>query len=72
MADGNLVKMLLLTKIKNYLEWKCVDASYIDQHQSSGGMIRKKKEKLAVYKVQPNSSCSLVGTEMPPEQKINW
>jgi Rab GDP dissociation inhibitor len=32
MANGNLVKMLLLTKVTKYLEWKCVDASYVAQH----------------------------------------
>jgi Rab GDP dissociation inhibitor len=29
MADGKLVKMLLHTKVTRYLEWKCVDASYV-------------------------------------------
>jgi Rab GDP dissociation inhibitor len=29
MADGKLVKMLLHTKVTKYLEWKCVDASYV-------------------------------------------
>jgi len=31
MANGNLVKMLLLTKVTRYLEWKCVDGSYVYQ-----------------------------------------
>ena len=31
-ADGKLVKMLLHTKVTRYLEWKCVDASYVVQH----------------------------------------
>ena len=31
MADGKLVKMLLHTKVTKYLEWKCVDASYVCQ-----------------------------------------
>ena len=29
MADGKLVKMLLHTKVTRYLEWKCIDASYV-------------------------------------------
>ena len=29
MANGNLVKMLLHTKVTRYLEWKCVDGSYV-------------------------------------------
>ena len=32
MADGKLVKMLLHTKVTKYLEWKCVDASYVVQN----------------------------------------
>ena len=32
MANGKLVKMLLHTKVTRYLEWKCVDASYVLQH----------------------------------------
>ena len=32
MADGRLVKMLLHTKVTRYLEWKCVDASYVAQY----------------------------------------
>jgi Rab GDP dissociation inhibitor len=31
MANGKLVKMLLHTKVTKYLEWKCVDASYVAQ-----------------------------------------
>ena len=48
MADGKLVKMLLHTKVTRYLEWKCVDASYVCQHQK-GGMFSS--EKMAVCKV---------------------
>lgn len=36
MANGKLVKMLLHTKVTRYLEWKCVDASYVLQHQKGG------------------------------------
>lgn len=32
MANGKLVKMLLHTKVTKYLEWKCVDASYVAQN----------------------------------------
>lgn len=31
MGDGKLVKMLLHTKVTKYLEWKCIDASYVVQ-----------------------------------------
>lgn len=48
MANGVLVKMLLHTKVTKYLEWKCVDASYVVQHQKAGLM---SKEKMALCKV---------------------
>ena len=51
MADGKLVKMLLHTKVTKYLEWKCVDASYVVQHQKGGWL---SSEKMAVCKVPSN------------------
>merc|ERR1712127_662656 len=48
MADGKLVKMLLHTKVTRYLEWKCVDASYVMQAQK-GGMFSSAKN--VVHKV---------------------
>ena len=56
MANGILVKMLLHTKVTKYLEWKCVDASYVAQHQK-GGLL--KKEKMAVCKVPSNDMEAL-------------
>ncbi|CAN0457411.1 unnamed protein product, partial [Ectocarpus sp. 8 AP-2014] len=37
MANGNLVKMLLMTKVTRYLEFKTVDGSYVVK----GGKINK-------------------------------
>ena len=51
MANGVLVKMLLHTKVTKYLELKCVDASYVVQHQKGGLM---SKEKMALCKVPAN------------------
>jgi len=48
MADGKLVKMLLHTKVTRYLEWKCVDASYVMQYQK-GGLLSSAKN--AIHKV---------------------
>lgn len=36
MANGKLVKMLLHTKVTRYLEWKCVDASYVMKNNTGG------------------------------------
>jgi Rab GDP dissociation inhibitor len=36
MANGKLVKMLLHTKVTRYLEWKCVDASYVMKNATGG------------------------------------
>lgn len=56
MADGKLVKMLLHTKVTRYLEWKCVDASYVVQHQAAGWL---SSEKMAVCKVPSNDMEAL-------------
>jgi Rab GDP dissociation inhibitor len=45
MADGKLVKMLLHTKVTRYLEWKCIDASYVMQAQK-GGMFSSAANKI--------------------------
>jgi len=36
MAGGELVDILLHTKVSNYLEWKPIDASYVYQYQAAG------------------------------------
>ena len=56
MADGKLVKMLLHTKVTKYLEWKCVDASYVCQQQAAGWM---SAAKMAVCKVPTNPTEAL-------------
>jgi Rab GDP dissociation inhibitor len=56
MADGKLVKMLLHTKVTKYLEWKCVDASYVVQHKKAGWL---SSEKMAVCKVPSNDMEAL-------------
>ena len=56
MANGKLVKMLLHTKVTKYLEWKCLDASYVAQYQK-GGML--KSAKLAICKVPANDMEAL-------------
>jgi Rab GDP dissociation inhibitor len=56
MANGKLVKMLLHTKVTKYLEWKCVDATYVAQYQK-GGML--KNAKLAIAKVPANDMEAL-------------
>jgi len=45
---GNLVKILLYTKVSKYLEWKCVDGSYVYQFRK-GGIFSS--DKGAIYKV---------------------
>lgn len=42
MASGNLVKILLKTKVSRYLEWKSCDRSYVYQYQSAGWMSGEK------------------------------
>lgn len=56
MANGVLVKMLLHTKVTRYLEWKCVDGSYVFQNQK-GGLFSSAKS--VVHKVPSNDSEAL-------------
>ena len=56
MANGKLVKMLLHTKVTRYLEWKCVDASYVLQHQK-GGMFANAKN--VIHKVPATDTEAL-------------
>ena len=61
MANGKLVKMLLHTKVTKYLEWKCLDASYVAQFQK-GGLL--KSAKMAVHKVPANDTEALKSSLM--------
>lgn len=56
MANGNLVKILLHTKVTRYLEWKCLDGSYVLQYQK-GGIFSNAKH--AIAKVPANNSEAL-------------
>ena len=56
MADGKLVKMLLHTKVTKYLEWKCVDASYVVQSKTGGYF---SSARMAVCKVPANDMEAL-------------
>lgn len=62
MANGKLVKMLLHTKVTKYLEWKCVDASYVAQEQTKG--VFSKSKKMAVCKVPANDGEAIKSSLM--------
>lgn len=68
MANGLLVKMLLHTKVTRYLEWKCVDGSYVMQHVDAG-MFSKAKN--AIHKVPANDSEALKSPLMGLFEKRN-
>lgn len=36
LADGNLVKILLKTRVSRYLEWKNIDGTYVYQYNKPG------------------------------------
>ena len=61
MAGGNVVKMLLHTKVTRYLEWKCVDGSYVYQYHK-GGLFSSAKG--VVHKVPANDSEALKSSLM--------
>jgi Rab GDP dissociation inhibitor len=69
MANGKLVKMLLHTKVTKYLEWKCVDATYVAQHKK-GGMF--KKERMAIAKVPSNDTEAVKSNLMGLIEKKNF
>lgn len=55
-STGKLVKMLLHTTVTKYLEWKCVDGSYVFQ-VTKGGVFSKSKN--VIKKVPGNDSEAL-------------
>lgn len=55
MANGNLVKLLLKTNVSQYLEWKCVDGTFVYQWEKP--MFGKAKG--VIHKVPSNSSEAL-------------
>ena len=61
MANGVLVKMLLHTKVTRYLEWKCVDGSYVFQQQKAGIFSSAKS---VIQKVPSNDSEALKSSLM--------
>ena len=56
MADGNLVKLLLKTGVSNYLEWKCIDGTYVYQWDK-GGIFSSAKG--VIHKVPSNDKEAL-------------
>ena len=56
MVDGKLVKMLLHTKVTKYLEWQCVNASYVCQMVAAGYF---SAAKMQVCKVPANDMEAL-------------
>ena len=56
MANGNLVKLLLNTNVAQYLEWKCIDGTFVYQWDK-GGLLSKAKG--VVHKVPANDKEAL-------------
>ena len=56
MAFGKLVKMMIKTGVSKYLNWKCVDGTYVYQWQK-GGMFSSKGGK--IIKVPGNDKEAL-------------
>lgn len=58
---GNLVKILLNTNVSQYLDWKCIDGTYVYQWDK-GGMFSKAKG--VVHKVPANDREALASDLM--------
>ena len=56
MASGTLVDLLLVTNVSQYLEWKCVDGTFVYQWDK-GGLFSKAKG--VIHKVPANDSEAL-------------
>jgi len=50
-TKGSLVKILIKTNVSQYLEWKCIDGTYVYQWDK-GGMFSKAKG--VIHKVPAN------------------
>lgn len=53
---GNLVKILLKTNVSQYLEWKCIDGTFVYQWDK-GGVFSKAKG--VIHKVPANDKEAL-------------
>lgn len=60
MASGKLVKILLVTKVNKYLEWKLVDSTFVYQYQKAGFIFGPK----ALHKVPSNEREALTSNLM--------
>ena len=67
MANGNLVKLLLKTNVSQYLEWKCVDGSFVYQWDK-GGLLSKAKG--VIHKVPATGKEALSSGLMSLGQKM--
>lgn len=61
MANGNLVKLLLNTNVSQYLEWKCIDGTFVYQWDK-GGLFSKAKG--VIHKVPANDKEALASDLM--------
>lgn len=61
MANGNLVKILLNTNVSQYLEWKCIDGTFVYQWDK-GGVFSKAKG--TIHKVPANDKEALASDLM--------
>jgi len=46
MADGKLVRILLKTGVSAYLDWRCIDGTFVYQYKK-GGFFSKEGGKIA-------------------------
>lgn len=60
-ANGNLVKLLLQTNVSQYLEWKCIDGTFVYQWDK-GGVFSKAKG--VIHKVPSNDKEALASDLM--------
>ncbi len=57
MKLGNLVNLLLYTNVSNYLEWKCIDGTFVYQWDK-GGIFSKAKGVIHKVPATPKEAVS--------------
>ncbi|EZG56361.1 Rab-GDP dissociation inhibitor [Gregarina niphandrodes] len=66
MADGKLVKILIKTRVKDYLEFQVIDGCYVYQHQKGGWLSSEK----FIHKVPATESEAFGSALIPMAEKL--
>eukprot|EP01054_Gregarina_sp_Poly1_P002515 Gregarina_sp_Poly_1__2514@NODE_1680_length_3547_cov_454_777874_g825_i1_p1_GENE_NODE_1680_length_3547_cov_454_777874_g825_i1NODE_1680_length_3547_cov_454_777874_g825_i1_p1_ORF_typecomplete_len486_score60_61GDI/PF00996_18/3_8e118Amino_oxidase/PF01593_24/8_6e06_NODE_1680_length_3547_cov_454_777874_g825_i120883428 len=66
MANGKLTKILIKSQVKDYLEFKVVEGTYVYQHQKAGWLTNEK----FIHKVPSSDKEALTSSLIPYSEKV--